>query len=173
MSKHFGAIGGVSYFFLLQLAPNNSCIKKLRIYGGSWQLFVVVMTSFPNWYHSNLNGGCHDSPYIPTELFGANCRGGGIIFFFQGGAGGGSTKNFYCWFRPFRTKTGTSTSWQKKKFSFQILFSKKNVASLKSSKSGVGGQKPFLRGWGWFWRLHRGVINFFFQQGAAPLQPHP
>ena len=65
--------------FQLQLAPNNSCIKKLRIYGGSWQLFVVVMTSFPNWYHSNLNGSCHDSPYIPTELFGANCT----MFCFQ------------------------------------------------------------------------------------------
>ena len=37
-------------------------------------------------------------------------------------------------------------------FSSRIFFSKKkkNVASLKSSKSGVGGQKPFLRGWGWY-----------------------
>ena len=38
-------------------------------------------------------------------------------------------------------------------------------------KSGVGGQKPFLRGWGWFQRL--GGVIIFFSEGGSPLQPQP
>ena len=91
---------------------------------------------------------------------------------FQGGAGGGSIKIFYCWFRRFRTKTDAGASRRKIFFFQNFFFLKKTVASLKSSKSGVGGQKPFLRGWGWFWRLGGGH-EIFFQRGVAPLQPHP
>ena len=53
-------------------------------------------------------------------------------------------------------------------FSSRIFFLKKNVASLKSSKSGVGGQKAIYEG---VVLKARGVI-IFFQQGVARV-PQP
>ena len=92
-----------------------------------------------------------------SKLFGAGggvikifARGGVIKNFFRVGLEGGRQNFFIADFGVLGQKLVPAPA-GKIFFSSRIFFlKKKNLASLKSSKSGVGGQKPFLRGWGWF-----------------------
>ena len=93
-----------------------------------------------------------------------NLLGGVIKKNFQGGAGGGSINFFIADFGVLGQKLVPRQP-AKKIFSSRIFFSKKKVASLKSSKSGGRGSKAISEGVGVVLKARGGVIIFFFRGG--------